>query len=92
MTWKATWKATERNCLKDFIKDRGILGADGLHEIRILNRVITYQPAKPGCPEMFTYEADQRHADLLLVAYGLEAMSRVPQQLHEMFVPGSLST
>ena len=55
------------------IKDRGILGADGLHEIRILNRVITYHPAKPGCPEMLTYEADQRHADLLMAAYGLNA-------------------
>ena len=27
-------------------KDRGILSADGLHEIRILIRVITYHPAK----------------------------------------------
>ena len=50
------------------IKDRGILGADGLHEIRILNRVITYHPAKPGCPEMLTFEADQKHADLLMAA------------------------
>ena len=52
------------------IKDRGILGADGLHEIRILNRVITYHPAKPGCPEMLTYEADQRHADLNVSSKG----------------------
>ena len=58
------------------IKDRGILGADGLHEIRILNRVITYHPAKPGCPEMLTYEADQRHADLLMAAYGLNVSSK----------------
>ena len=55
------------------IKDRGILGADGLHEIRILNRVITYHP---GCPEMLTYEADQRDADLLMVAYGLNASNK----------------
>ena len=54
----------------------GILGADGLHEIRILNRVITYHPAKPGCPEMLTYEADQRHADLLMAAYGLNVSSK----------------
>ena len=58
------------------IKDRGIVGADGLHEIRILNRVITYHPTKPGCPEMLTYEADQRHADLLMAAYGLTASSK----------------
>ena len=58
------------------IKDRGILGADALHEIRIFNRVITYHPAKPGCPEMLTYEADQRHADLLMAAYGLTASSK----------------
>ena len=58
------------------IKNRGILGADGLHEIRILNRVITYHPAKPGCPEMLTYEADQRHADLLMAAYGLHVSSK----------------
>ena len=58
------------------IKDRGILGADGLHEMRILNRVIAYHPAKPGCPEMWTYEADQRHADLLMAAYGLIASSK----------------
>ena len=58
------------------IKDRGILGADGLHEILILNRVITYHPAKPGCPQMLTYEADQRHADLLMASYGLTASSK----------------
>ena len=58
------------------IKDRGILGADGLHEIRILNRVITYNPAKPGCAEMLTYEADQGHADLLMAAYGLNVSSK----------------
>ena len=58
------------------IKDRRILGADGLHEIRILNRVITYHPSKPGCPEMLTYEADQRHVDLLMAAYGLNAWSK----------------
>ena len=49
---------------------------DGLHEIRTLNRVITYHPAKPACPEMLTYEADQRHADLLMAAYGLTASSK----------------
>ena len=43
--------------------------------VRILNRVITYHPAKPGCPEMLTYEADQRHADLLMASYGLTASS-----------------
>ena len=58
------------------IKDRGILGADGLHEIRILHRVITYHPAKPGYLEMLTYEADQRHADLLMASYGLTASSK----------------
>ena len=58
------------------IKDRGILGADGLHEIRILNRVITYHPATPGCLEMLTHEADQRHADLLMAAYGLNVSSK----------------
>ena len=58
------------------IKDRGILGADGLHEISILNRLITYHPAKPGCPKMLTYEADQRHADLLMAACGLIASSK----------------
>ena len=40
------------------------------------NRVITYHPAKPGCPEMLTCDADQRHADLLMVAYGLTATSK----------------
>ena len=52
------------------------MGADGLHEILILNRVITCHPAKPRCPEMLTYEADQRHANLLMVAYGLTASSK----------------
>ena len=50
-------------------KDRGTSGSDGLQEIRFLNTVITYHPAKPGCPEMLTHEADQRHADLLMAAY-----------------------
>ena len=45
------------------IKGRVILGADCLREIRILNRVITYHPAKPGCPEMLT-------------AYGINASSK----------------
>ena len=63
------------------IKDRGILGVDGLHEIRILNRVITCHPAKPGCLEMLTYEADQRHADLLMAAYGLTASSKTKATL-----------
>ena len=57
------------------IKGRCVLGADGLHEIRILNRIITHHPAKLGCPEMLTYEADQRHADLLKASYGLIASS-----------------
>ena len=57
------------------IKDRGILSADGLREIRFLNRFLTYHPAKPRCPEMLTYEADQRHADLLMAAYGLNVSS-----------------
>ena len=42
----------------------------------MLNRTITYHPAKPGCPEMLTYEADQRHADLLMAAFGLNASSK----------------
>ena len=41
------------------IEDRGILGVDGLHEIRILNRVTAYHPAKSGCPEMLTYEGSE---------------------------------
>ena len=52
------------------------INADGLHEIRILNRVNTYHPAKPGCQEMLTYEADQRHPDLLRAAYRLNASSK----------------
>ena len=43
-----------------FIKDRGILGAGGLHEIRILNRVMTYHPAKPGCLEMHGLKASSK--------------------------------
>ena len=34
------------------IKGRGVLGADGLREICILNRVITSDPRMPGCLEM----------------------------------------
>ena len=44
--------------------------------LQILNRVITYHPAKPGCPEMFTYEADLRHPDLVRAAYGLNVSSK----------------
>ena len=43
--------------------------------MRILNRVITYSPAGDGRPEQVTYEADQRHADLLVRAYGLSDTS-----------------
>ena len=59
-----------------FVHGDNYVGLGVLHEIRILNRVITYHPAKPGCPEMLTYEADQRHADLLMAAYGLTGSSK----------------
>ena len=75
------------------IKDRGILGADGLREIRILNSVITYHPAKPGCPEMLTYEADHRHADLLMAEYGLHVFEQgQANSLGQSKLPGSTST
>ena len=57
------------------IKERGVLGPGGVNEMRILNRVISYFPAGAGTPEMITYEADQRHADLLVTAYGLDGNS-----------------
>ena len=50
------------NLSERFIKDRSILSAHSLHEIRILKRVITYHSVKPVCPEM-TYEADPRHGE-----------------------------
>ena len=73
------------------IKDRGILGADGLHEIRILDRVITYHPAQQGCAEMLTYEADPRHADLLMAAYGLNVLQGQANSVGHSKLPGSTS-
>ena len=62
---------------KRFImKLRGYLGPSSRHkqEMRILNRVLTWRVADASRnePEMLTYEADQRHADLLVGDYGLE--------------------
>ena len=75
------------------VKDRGFLGADGLHEIRILNRVITYHLANPGCPEMLTYEADQRHADLLIGCIWTQCVEQGQgNSLGPISFPGSAST
>ena len=60
------------------IKVRAILGPEPGHdkEVRMLNRVITYRVGTHGKPDVVTYEADQRHADLLTKAYGLNASSK----------------
>ena len=63
-----TWKATKRNCLNG--------SSSRIGESWVPTAVITYHPAKPGCPEMLTYEADQRHADLFVAAHGLNAPSK----------------
>ena len=58
------------------IKRTGYLGPAAHHklEITILNRVLTWRvaDAAKGLGEMITYEADQRHADILMRDYGLE--------------------
>ena len=60
--------------LKRFlIKDRGILGPDkhDLKEIRLLNRIIAWEDSG------IRYEADQRHAEILIKALGLENAKEV---------------
>ena len=60
--------------LKRFlIKDRGILGPDkhDLKEIRLLNRIIAWEDSG------IRYEADQRHAEILIKALGLEHAKEV---------------
>ena len=58
------------------IKLRGYLGQSAHHErkIRILNRMLTGRvvDAAKDVGKMITYEADQRHADLLMRDYGPE--------------------
>ena len=55
------------------IKLRGYLGQSAHHErkIRILNRMLTWRVADAAkdVGKMVTYEADQRHADLLMRGY-----------------------
>ena len=58
------------------IKLRGYRGQNAHHErkIRILNRMLTWRVADAAkdVGKMITYEADQRHADLLMRGYGPE--------------------
>ena len=60
------------------IKVRGILGpaSSDCRSIRILNRVLTWIPATGSAPDTITYEADQRHADLIRQHYGLSGASK----------------
>ena len=55
------------------IKDRGILGPDrhDLKQIRLLNRVITWTD------DSITFEADQRHGEILIKALGLNDAKEV---------------
>ena len=60
------------------VKDRGTLGPGpkDVRQIRILNRVVSYVEPKGREPEMILYEADERHVELLLKAYGLKDGSK----------------
>ena len=42
----------------------------------MLNRVISFKNGCQGKPDVLTYEADQRHVDLLATAYGLSSSSQ----------------
>jgi hypothetical protein len=63
------------------IKVRGILGPDAgdMHEIRILNRIVRWTD------EGLEYEADQRHAEIIVKEMGLETSTGVN-------TPGTRST
>ena len=64
-----------KNKLSEFflIKDRGILGPDphDLKQIRLLNRIITWNS------NSITFEADQRHGEILISALGLDGAKGV---------------
>ena len=55
------------------IKVRGILGPDphDTHEISVLNRVVSWGP------EGLTFEADQRHGEIILKTLGYESVKGV---------------
>ena len=55
------------------IKIRGILGPDtgDAHEMRILNRIVRWTA------EGLEYEADQRHAEIIVKEMGLETATKV---------------
>ncbi len=44
--------------------------------MRILNRVITYVPGSGSKPDSITWEADQRHVDLICQQLGLSSISK----------------
>ena len=67
------WMSAELS--KQFsIKDRGILGPDegDLKEIRLLNRIIAWEP------DGIRYEADQRHAEVLVNSLNLQEGKGAP--------------
>ena len=71
-----TFKAQVKEDL--IVKDRGTLGPgprDARH-IRILNRVVSYVEARGRDPDMILYEADERHVELLIKAYGMKDGSK----------------
>ncbi len=60
------------------VKCRGFLGPGpkDCKSIRILNRVVTYHPATVSNTEHITWEADQRHADLICSQLGINPSSK----------------
>ena len=56
------------------VKHRGILGpgTNDKKQMRILNRVVTYNQGLNGEPDCITYEADQRHIDFLAADFGIK--------------------
>ena len=60
------------------VKDRGVLGplSTDLKEIRCMQRTIRWVDAAGSAPERIEYEADSRHAQLLVRELGLSNTSR----------------
>ncbi len=60
------------------VKMRGVLGPgpQDCKSMRILNRVLTFVPGSGPSPDMITWEADQRHVDLICSQLGLSGASK----------------
>ena len=66
------------------VKVRVVIGfrPGDAHDIRILNRLVTFIPAEGAEPDQIHWEGDPRHIDLLMQQFGLTNSSKAAVAPH----------